>query len=177
MLKQHFQFTFYTIVLWFSIFNIQASSPGLGYILIYIGQSYSSVGHQYTRVGQTINLSFTLVGQNVRWFPLYVRQFHEWVGQCPWPTDILRPENMRYCPSTTISIWLYSGRLLSTSSTICYPAKLDRKQSLGRRGITDKTSRNEICPLFALVKLALISLSHATIFGWLFSRNLWDKST
>jgi hypothetical protein len=38
---------------------VWASSPGLGYILIYVGQSYRSVGHQYTRVGQTINLSFT----------------------------------------------------------------------------------------------------------------------
>ena len=59
--------------------------------LIYVGQSYSLIGHQFTWVGQTINLSFTLVGQNVRWFPLYVGQFDEWVGQCPWPTDILRP--------------------------------------------------------------------------------------
>jgi hypothetical protein len=66
-----------------SPFNIRAYSPRLGYILIYVGQSYSSVGHQYTRVGQTINLSFTSVGQNVRWFPLHVGQFHEWVGQCP----------------------------------------------------------------------------------------------
>jgi hypothetical protein len=39
--------------------NIRASSSGLGYILIYVGQSYSSVGHKYTRVRQTINLSFT----------------------------------------------------------------------------------------------------------------------
>jgi hypothetical protein len=61
--------------------------------LIYVGQSYSSVGHQYTRVGQTVNLSFTYVGQNVRWLPIYIGQFHEWVGQCPWPTDILRPVN------------------------------------------------------------------------------------
>jgi hypothetical protein len=27
--------------------------------LIYVGQSYSSVGHKYTQVGQTRNLSFT----------------------------------------------------------------------------------------------------------------------
>ena len=26
-----------------------------------------------------------------RRFPCHVRQFHEWVGQCPLPTDILRP--------------------------------------------------------------------------------------
>ena len=63
LLKTTFPVHFYTI-LWFSIYNIPASSPGLGYILIYVrgesvGQSYSSVGHQYTRVGQTINLSFT----------------------------------------------------------------------------------------------------------------------
>ena len=43
-----------------SQFNIRASSPGPGYILIYVGQSYSSVGHLSTsKVGQTINLSFT----------------------------------------------------------------------------------------------------------------------
>ena len=35
---------------------MQASSPGLGYILIYVGQSYGSVGHQYSWIGQTINL-------------------------------------------------------------------------------------------------------------------------
>ena len=34
-------------------------SLAAGDILIYVGQSYHSVGHQYTRVGQTINLSFT----------------------------------------------------------------------------------------------------------------------
>jgi hypothetical protein len=67
-------FLYNTLVLHY---NIRASlSPGLGYILIYVrgesvGQSYSSVGHQFTRVGQRINLTFTLVGQNVRWFPLY----------------------------------------------------------------------------------------------------------
>ena len=58
---------------------------------VYLGQSYSSVGHQYTLVGQTINLNPTWVGQNVRRFPRHVGQFYEWVGQCPWPTDILRP--------------------------------------------------------------------------------------
>jgi hypothetical protein len=41
-----------------SPFNIRASSPGLGYILIYIEQSYSYFELQFTRVGQTINLSF-----------------------------------------------------------------------------------------------------------------------
>ena len=30
------------------------------------------------------------VGQNVQRFPLYVGKFHEWVGQCPSQTDILR---------------------------------------------------------------------------------------
>ena len=50
---------------------------------VYFGQSYSSVGHQYTLVGQTINLNSTWVGQNVRQFPRHVGQFHEWVGQCP----------------------------------------------------------------------------------------------
>jgi hypothetical protein len=54
-------FLYNTLVLHY---NIRASSPGLGYILIYVrgesvGQSYSSVGHRFTRVGQTINLSFT----------------------------------------------------------------------------------------------------------------------
>ena len=70
-----------------SLFNTWASGLGPGYI--YVGQSYSSVGHQYTCVGQAINLNFTWVGQNVRRFPPYVGQFHEWVGQCPWPTNIL----------------------------------------------------------------------------------------
>jgi hypothetical protein len=39
-LKQHFRFIFYTDYS-VSPFNIRASSPGLDYILIYVGQSYS----------------------------------------------------------------------------------------------------------------------------------------
>ena len=78
-LKQHFHAVYF-------LYNTQLSfifhlpyEPYCG--LIYVGQSYSSVGHQYTRVGQTVNPSFTFVGQNVRWLlPHYVGQFHEWVG-------------------------------------------------------------------------------------------------
>ena len=51
------QFTFYTILNCPLIFHLPYE-PNCG--LIYVGQSYSSVGHQYTRVGQTINLSFTI---------------------------------------------------------------------------------------------------------------------
>jgi hypothetical protein len=80
-------FLYITHLPWFSV-----KSPGLWNILFDVGQSYSSFGHQFTRLGQTVNLSFTEVGQNVRWFPLYVGQFHKWVGQCPWPTNILRPD-------------------------------------------------------------------------------------
>jgi hypothetical protein len=65
------QFTFYTILNCPLIFHLPYE-PYCG--LIYVGQSYSSVGHQYTRVGQTVNPSFTYVGQNVRWLPLYVGQ-------------------------------------------------------------------------------------------------------
>jgi hypothetical protein len=82
-----------------NITNIILNSPLIFHLtyelycrFIYVEKSYSSVGQQYTQVGQTVNLSFTYVGQNVQWFPIYVGQFHEWVGQCPWPTDILRPE-------------------------------------------------------------------------------------
>jgi hypothetical protein len=63
-----------------------------GNILIYVGQRRQ----RNSSVGQTINFSFTLVGQNVRWFPLYVGQFHQCVGQCPWLTDILRPDYLFY---------------------------------------------------------------------------------
>ena len=55
---------------------------------VYFGQSYSSVGHQYTLVIQTINFNSTWVGQNVQLFPPHVGQFHEWVGQFPWLTNI-----------------------------------------------------------------------------------------
>jgi hypothetical protein len=61
----HLQFTFYTSVISHYSDSPFASSSGLVldqcifYILIYVGQSYSWVGHQFTRVGQTINLSFT----------------------------------------------------------------------------------------------------------------------
>ena len=41
-----------------------------------------------------INISFNLVSQNVQWFPLTNgsdNAIHEWVRQCPWLTNILRP--------------------------------------------------------------------------------------
>jgi hypothetical protein len=64
-------------------------------MISYVGQSYSSVGRSPIHSGRTNNKPhchlITSDMQNVRWFPLYVGQFHEWVGQCPWPTDILRP--------------------------------------------------------------------------------------
>jgi hypothetical protein len=77
-LKQHFHAVYF-------LYNTQLSfdlpyEPYCG--LMYVGQSYSSVGHQYTRVGPTVNPSFTYLGHNVRWLPLYVGQCHEWVGQC-----------------------------------------------------------------------------------------------
>jgi hypothetical protein len=73
-----------------SPFDIRASSPGLGYILIYVGQSYSSVGHQFTWVEQTKKtLSFSHVRQNLQWFPVYNGQFHEW------KIDALERQNSR----------------------------------------------------------------------------------
>lgn len=77
-----------------SPFNLRTYSSNLEYIPV--RQSYSLVGQQYTRVGQ-----------NVRWFPLYVGQFHEWFGQYPWLTDILKPG----------SIWKDTQNCKVTSST------------------------------------------------------------
>ena len=58
---------------------------------------YSTLPTQHTTFISLIHsgrtnyyLNFTSVGQNVRWFSPCVGQFRELVGQCLWPTDILR---------------------------------------------------------------------------------------
>ena len=57
-----------------SPFNIRASSPGLEFILIYVAKSYSSVGHQYTWAGQTINLMQFHLGRTECQVVSYLRQ-------------------------------------------------------------------------------------------------------
>ena len=89
-----------------SLFNTWASGLGPGYI--YVGQSYSSVGHQYTCVGQAqFHLGRTECSVVSS---LYVGQFHEWVGQCPWPTNILRPG--------VVTWWLFPAKWLPLTNII-----------------------------------------------------------
>ena len=59
----------------------------------FVGRQYGTYdGHQCAWVGQIEVVKFSSVEQNVRCFFRYVGQFDEWVGQCPWLTDILRPD-------------------------------------------------------------------------------------